>query len=90
MGDTKGQKKMNPRMIAAIQASFPVWSIQFSQAETHPFFDEGCVDSGARVVIVVSFVDVNNVYICDVGEAYCFVGEDVIFYIYWLKAEIRP
>ena len=48
------------------------------------------MDSGARVVVVVSFVDVNNVYICDVGEAYCFVGEDVIFYIYWLKAEIRP
>ena len=81
---------MNLRIIVAIQAPFPPWSIQFPQAETHPSFDEVCVVSGARVVIVVSFMDVNNVYICDVGETYCFLREYVILYIYWLKAEIRP
>ena len=52
-----------PRIIAAIQAPLPLRSIQVSQIYTHPPFVEVCVASGARVVIMASLFDVNNVYI---------------------------
>jgi len=81
---------MNPRIMAAIQAPLPLRSIQFSQAENHPSFDEGCVASGARVVIVVSFVDVNNVYICDVGEVLLFCKRVCKSFLHFLAKGGNP
>jgi len=72
-----------PRIIAAIQAPLPLRSIQVSQIYTHPPFVEVCVASGARVVIMASLFDVNNVYIKYWESFYRFAIEYVnLFYIF--------